>query len=239
LIQHIVRRLASMAAVLLIIISATFALMHAIPGGPFTAERNMPDAVRRNIEARYHLNDPLWKQYLDYLQNAAKGDLGPSFKYESRTVNDIIADGFPVSAELGCVALGLSLAAGIPAGAVSALYRSRWPDYLAATLTTLGMSVPSFILATILVYIFAIKLSLLPAAMWSGPEYVILPAVSLAALPTAFIARLTRSSILEVLQQDYIRTARAKGLPLWHIILRHVLKNALIPVVTYLGPLAA
>ncbi|EGO65907.1 ABC transporter permease [Acetonema longum] len=239
MLAFIVRRFMSTLVVLFVIITATFLLMHSIPGGPFTAERNLPPAVLKNIEERYHLNDPLGKQYIDYITNMLQGDLGPSFKYESRTVNEIIAEGFPVSAELGVLAVGLAVLLGIPAGIISALKHNQWPDYLAMFLGTIGISVPNFILSTLFIYIFALKLELLPAAMWGGLEYMVLPAFALAGLPTAFIARLTRSSMLEVLGQDYIRTARAKGLSKWLIVYRHALKNALIPVVTYLGPLIA
>ncbi|MDF2500689.1 MAG: dppB 3 [Anaerosporomusa subterranea] len=236
---YMIKRFVSMLIVLLVIITATFTLMHSIPGGPFTDERNLPPAVMKNIEERYHLNDPLWMQYLDYLKNIARGDLGPSFKYESRTVNEIIAESFPVSAELGAVTVLFSAAVGIPVGILSAFRQNKWPDYLAMFMGTIGISVPNFILATLLIYVFALKLEFLPAAMWGDFEYMILPALSLAGLPTAFIARLMRSSMLEVLSQDYIKTAKAKGLSNLLIIYRHALKNALIPVVTYLGPLIA
>lgn len=228
-----------MLLVLWVIVTATFVLMHAIPGGPFTAEKALPEAVLKNIEARYHLNDPLPKQYWDYLVNLLQGDLGPSFKYESRTVNEIIAESFPVSAELGLFSVVISVLVGIPAGMLGALYQNRWPDHAVMLMATVGISVPSFILATILIYVFALWLDLLPAAMWAGPEFVILPAFALAGLPTAFIARLIRSSMLEVLSQDYIRTARAKGLAPFRILWRHALKNAMLPVVTYLGPMIA
>lgn len=239
MLQYTLSRFLSMLVVLLVIITATFILMHSIPGGPFTAEKNLPEAVLKNINERYHLNDPLWKQYVDYLVNICKGDLGPSFKYENRTVNEIIAESFPVSVQLGTATVLIALALGIPAGIISALRQNKLPDYLAMFLATIGISVPNFILATMFIYIFALKLELLPAAMWGGPEYIILPAMALAGLPTAFIARLMRSSMLEVLNQDFIRTARAKGLAWFIIIYRHALKNALIPVVTYLGPLIA
>lgn len=239
MLRYTVGRLVSMLIVLWVIITITFLLMHAIPGGPFTAEKALPPAVLQNIEARYHLNDPLWQQYIDYLFNIAHGDLGPSFKYEARTVNDIIAESFPVSAELGAATILISLIIGIPAGMISALRQNRWPDYVAMFFATIGISVPNFILATLFIYVFALQLRLLPAAMWAGPEYIILPALALAGLPTAFIARLMRSSMLEVLGQDFIKTARAKGLSAFLILYRHALKNALIPVVTYLGPLIA
>ncbi len=239
MLQYTLTRFLSMLVVLLIITTATFVLMHAVPGGPFTAEKNLPESVMKNINERYHLNDPLWKQYTDYLANVVRGDLGPSFKYESRTVNDIIAESFPVSATLGTMAVLLAILLGIPAGIIAALRQNRWPDYLAMFGATIGISVPNFILATLFIYVFALKLELFPVAMWDGPEYAVLPAVALAAFPTAFIARLMRSSMLEVLGQDYIRTARAKGLSSYAVISRHALKNAIMPVVTYLGPLIA
>ncbi len=239
MLQYTFSRFVSMLLVLFIITTATFLLMHAIPGGPFTAEKNLPEAVLKNLKERYHLNDPLWKQYGDYLANVARGDFGPSFKYEARTVNDIIAESFPVSAELGMTAVLIAVIVGIPMGVVAALRQNRWPDYLCMFTATIGISVPGFILATLFIYYFALKLELFPAAMWEGPEFVVLPAVALAAFPMAFIARLTRSSMLEVLGQDFIRTARAKGLSAFAIVWRHALKNALIPVVTYLGPLIA
>ena len=234
-----VTRMFSAVIVLLAIISITFLLMHAIPGGPFTAEKNIPALVLKNIEEHYKLNDPLWKQYFDYVRNLLSLDLGPSFKYAGRSVNDIIAESFPVSFELGMMSIAVAVFVGIPAGVAAALRQNQWPDYLIMLFATIGVSVPSFVLATILVYVLALQLGLFPAAMWSGAEYAVLPTLALAALPMAFIARLTRSSMLEVLAQDYIKTARAKGLPERTILYRHALKNALIPVVTYIGPMSA
>jgi oligopeptide transport system permease protein len=185
------------------------------------------------------LNDPLWKQYTDYIVNSIQGDFGPSFKYEDRTVNQIISDGLPVSATLGFCAASVALLIGIPAGIIAALRQNKWPDYLVMFGATIGISVPNFITATLLIYVFALKLNLLPAAMWGEPAQAIMPAIALAALPTAVIARLTRSSMLEVMSQDYIRTAKAKGLTTFTIIWRHALKNSLMPVITYLGPMIA
>ena len=237
--SYTLKRIFNSLIVLLVIITITFILMHSIPGGPFTGEKNIPDAILKNIEARYKLNDPLWKQYIDYLVNLAHSDLGPSFKYPGRTVNQIISESFPVSLTLGMASICLAIIVGIPAGIISALRQNKWQDYLTMFLATLGISVPGFVIATVLIYVFAVKLQLLPAAMWGGIEYTILPAIALAGMPMAFIARLTRSSMLEVLGQDYIKTARAKGLPEHIIIYRHALKNALIPVVTYIGPMTA
>lgn len=237
--KYILERFLSMLLVIFIIVSATFLLMHSIPGGPFTGEKSLSPAVIQNIMERYHLNDPLWKQYTDYLLNIVQGDFGPSFKYEDRTVNQIIGDGLPISAVLGLCAASFALIVGIPAGIIAALRQNKWPDYLVMFGATIGISVPNFITATLLIYVFALKLDLLPAAMWGEFSQIIMPTIALAALPTAIIARLTRSSMLEVLGQDYIRTAKAKGLSTFTIIQRHALKNALMPVITYLGPMVA
>lgn len=239
MLKYTLERFLSMLLVIFIIITATFLLMHSIPGGPFTGEKNLPPAVIQNIMERYKLNDPLWKQYTDYLVNVVQFDFGPSFKYEDRTVNQIIADGLPISATLGFGSAGLALILGIPAGIIAALRQNKWPDYAVMFAATIGISVPNFITATLLIYVLALKLELLPAAMWGGIEYAIMPCMALAALPTAVIARLTRSSMLDVMGQDYIRTAKAKGLSTFTVIWRHALKNALMPVVTYLGPMIA
>lgn len=239
MLQYVLKRILSLIIVLYIVITATFLLMHAIPGGPFTAEKKLAPEVLRNINARYHLDDPISKQYLDYMVNVIKLDLGPSFKYQDRTVNKIISDGFPVSLELGTLAIILAVGFGIPLGIIAALKHNKVLDYLVMSTSTLGISIPSFILAALLIYFFAFKIKLLPAAMWNGFSYMILPSISLAALPMAVVARLTRSSMLEVLSQDFIRTARAKGVGQGLLIYRHALKNSLIPVVTYIGPMAA
>lgn len=236
--RYVLRRLITMFLALWLIITITFVIMHSVPGGPFASEKKVPPAVLKNLNERYHLDDPYWKQYVDYLYNVARFDLGPSFKYD-RTVNEIIIDSFPVSATLGAVAVTFALGAGLLLGVISAWRQGRWHDYTAMTLATLGFSVPSFILSGLLMYVFAFKLRLLPPAMWGSWQNVIMPALALSALPMAFIARMMRSSMLEVLQQDYIKTARAKGLGTGAILVRHAVKNAIMPVVTYLGPLVA
>lgn len=213
--------------------------MKIIPGGPFTSEKKLPPAIQKNIEERYHLNDPMWKQYVDYLKRTVTGDLGPSFKYEDRTVNEIIEDSFPVSATLGGLAVLLSLIVGLSAGIMSALKQNKWQDYAAMIMATLGFSVPSFIVAGLLMYVFALKLRWFPPAMWGSPEQMVLPTIALSMLPTATIARLMRSSMVEVLGQDYIKTARAKGLSERVVIYKHAIRNAIMPVITYLGPLVA
>ncbi len=239
MLKYIVRRVLSMILVVFIVASLTFFMMRLLPSGPFSREKVLPPEIIKNLEARYHLNDPLWKQYLDYMKNLLRGDLGPSFKYKDRTVNDIIHDGFPVSAVLGAVAVFLAVVIGIPLGILSALKQNRWQDNAVMFVALIGVSVPNFIMAVLLMLIFAIWLRLVPAAGWGSARQVILPAFTLAGYPIAFIARLVRSSMLEVLRQEYITTARAKGLPERTVILRHALRNILIPVVTVLGPLIA
>lgn len=237
--MYLAKRLAGACVVLWAIITITFGLMHAIPGGPFTQEKKLPPAVMATVEARYHLDEPLWSQYVDYVCHAAVLDLGPSYKYPGKTVNDIIAETFPVSAQLGLISLFLAIGTGVLAGMAAAWYKNTWIDYTMMVGATLGVSVPSFILAAVLIQLFAFTWPILPAALWKGPAYVILPALALAAQPTAFIMRLTRSSLLDALGQDYIRTARSQGIGTRSLICHHALRNALLPVVSYIGPLAA
>lgn len=236
---YLAKRLIGACIVLWAVITITFGLMHAIPGGPFTQEKKLPPAVMATVEARYHLDEPLWDQYVDYVRHAAVLDLGPSYKYPGKTVNDIIAETLPVSAELGLISLLLAIGAGILAGMAAAWYKNTWVDYGMMIGATLGVSVPSFILVAVLIQLFAFTWPVLPAALWKGPAYVILPALALAAQPTAFIMRLTRSSLVDALGQDYIRTARSRGIGPWSLLYRHALRNALLPVVSYIGPLAA
>ncbi len=237
--RYVFRRLGGAIIILWVIITVTFALMHAIPGGPFTSEKKLPPQVKASIEAKYHLDDPVWKQYGDYLGGVITGDLGPSYKYEGRSVNDIISDAFPISAQLGLLSLMVAVVGGIAAGAISAMRPNGIVDYAVTVLSTIGISVPTFIIGAVLVYVVGFELGWFPVALWRGPSYMVLPVLTLAAQPMAFIARLTRSGLLDVYQQEYIRTARAKGLSSWTILTRHALGNAILPVITYLGPLAA
>lgn len=239
MIRYFIKRLGSSVLVLWIIVSITFLLMHAIPGGPFTAEKKLPPQVKASIEATYHLNDPLSKQYTDYLIHLAHLDLGPSFQYAGRSVNDIIGESFPVSAQLGGLSLLVALGGGLFLGTLSALRPNSWIDYGITIFSTLGISVPTFIIGALLVYYLGFVFPLFPVALWKGPMYMVLPVLTMAAQPMAFIARLVRSELLEIYQKDYIRTARAKGLSPVRILLYHALPNAILPVVTYLGPLAA
>lgn len=237
--RYVFRRLGGAIIILWVIITVTFALMHAIPGGPFTTEKKLPPQVKASIEAKYHLDDPVWKQYGDYLGGVITGDLGPSYKYEGRSVNDIISDAFPISAQLGLLSLMVAVVGGIAAGAISAMRPNGIVDYAVTILSTIGISVPTFIIGAVLVYVVGFELGWFPVALWRGPSYMVLPVLTLAAQPMAFIARLTRSGLLDVYQQEYIRTARSKGLSSWTILTRHALGNAILPVITYLGPLAA
>lgn len=238
--RYIARRVVAGALTLWIIATLTFVMMHAIPGDPFTQEKQLPEAVVRNLKERYNLNDPYWKQYTDHLRNILNWDLGPSFRYATRTVNDIINKSFPISAQIGGMALLVALAVGVPFGIIAALSRNRWPDNLITAVTTIGISQPSFIIATLLQYLLAVKLKLLPVALW-GPSwtFAVMPVLALSFFPAAFFARLVRSSMLEVISQDFIRTARAKGLPRLTITIKHALRNALLPLITVLGPLSA
>lgn len=236
---YIIKRIFNAFIVLWIVITITFFLMHAIPGGPFTAEKSLPPYVLHSIEERYKLNDPLYKQYGDYLCNLVQGDLGPSFKYPGRSVNDIIKDGFPVSFKLGIEAILIAIIIGIPAGILAGVKKDKWQDRAVNFFTTLGVAVPSFVVAALLIYVLSTKLHLLPAAMWNDWRYEIMPALALSGMPMSFIARLTRSSMLDILSQDYIKTARAKGLSWSKVLIKHALPNSLIPVVTYLGPMTA
>lgn len=239
MLAYIIKRIFNAVIVLWVVTTITFFLMHAIPGGPFTVEKSLPPIVQQSIEERYKLNDPLYKQYSDYLTNLIRGDLGPSFKYPGRSVNDIIKDGFPVSFQLGMEAVLIAIIIGIPAGIIAAINQGKWQDHAVNFFTTLGVAVPSFVVAALLIYVLSTKLHLLPSAMWEGWQYQIMPALALSGMPTSFIARLTRSSMLDVLGQDYIKTARAKGLSRFTVLFKHALPNSLIPVVTYAGPMTA
>lgn len=224
---------------LFLVITLTFFLMKAIPGDPFMQEQAIPEEILKSLHAHYGLDQPLYIQYGKYLKGILTWNLGPSFKYEGRTINDIIRDGFPVSALLGLFALVLAIFWGILWGSIAANYRGKWQDRMAMVVAVLGMSIPSFILATLCQYLFAIKLHLLPIARWGTFSHMILPAIALSAFPTAFIARMTRASMIEVLEKEYILAARAKGLSTFIIWKNHVLKNSILPIVSYIGTLFA
>lgn len=237
--KYIGKRLLFMLLTLWLIITATFFFMRIAPGNPFTSEKKMPPEIEANLNAHFGLDQPWYVQYGEYLVRIVNWDFGPSFKYKAQTVNDLINEGFPVSFVLGMEAIFLAVSIGVLLGIIAALKHNKWQDYSAMIFAVLGISVPSFIMASVLQYIFAIKLGIFPVARWESFLHSILPAVALASTPMAFIARLTRSSMLEVLNNDYIRTAKAKGLSQGVITVRHAIRNALLPVVTYMGPLTA
>lgn len=237
MVRYMLKRILAGVITIWVVITITFTLMHSIPGGPFDREKQVNPEVKKQMEARYNLNRPLWWQYGDYLKHLAKFDFGPSFKYKGKTVNDLITKGFPVSAQLGIVSVALALLLGVPFGIISALKQGRWQDNAIMFAATLGITIPMFVIATMLLYVFALKVGLFPTMSWGTPLHFVLPAIALSATPTAVISRLTRSSLLDVIRQDYIRTARAKGIPNQIVVYKHALKNALIPVVTYIGPL--
>ncbi|MGI6074786.1 MAG: ABC transporter permease [Pyramidobacter sp.] len=239
MLKYILQRISTSLVTLFVVITLTFFLMRAIPGGPFTDEKVIPQPILEKILDRYHMNDPLWKQYGNYLWNAIHFDFGPSYRYEGMTVNQLIANSFPISALIGTFAILLSLLVGIPTGIISALRRGHYQDKLAILFATLGITIPNYVIATLLVYFFAYRWGLVTVGFWEGLPTSVLPAITLAGYPAAFISRLTRSSMLEVLQQDYIRTAYSKGLRERTVVYIHALRNAIIPVVTYLGPLIA
>lgn len=239
MLHYILKRLGSMAVTLLVIITLTFFLMHSIPGSPFNEERATSEAVQKNLESFYHLDEPLYVQYFLYLKSIATFDFGPSIKKSSQTVNEMLGRGFPVSFELGMITLIVAIISGILLGIIAALRHNGLIDYLAMTVAVVGISVPNFVMATLLIQQLAVTWEILPVATWTSPKHMILPTLALATGPMAIIARLTRSSMLEVLTQDYIRTAKAKGLSPVKIVFKHALKNALLPVVTILGSLAA
>lgn len=235
---YVARRLLAAVPTMLVVYTITFAFMHATPGGPWdNGDKALPSQVIANISAKYHLNDPLWKQYLNYLAGAIHGNLGPSYTDTARDVSEIIRDSFPVSVTLGIIAMALGTVIGISLGIVAALRTNTWIDYLAMVLAVGGIATPSYVMATLLVFILGLELRLLPVYGWGGvfDVRIVIPALALSLYPAARLARYTRTSMLEVLHQDYIRTALAKGLRYSTIVARHMLKNAMIPVVTIAG----
>ncbi|MDH4615936.1 ABC transporter permease [Brevibacillus sp. AY1] len=239
MIRYLGKRIVFMLISLFLIVTATFFIMQAVPGGPFTQERAVPAEIEKALKAKYKLDLPLHEQYLNYLKGVITWDLGPSFTEKSSTVNQMINRGFPISAHLGLQALIIAIFGGIILGVIAALKHNKWQDYTAMVIAVLGLSVPGFILASFLQYFFAIQWGLFPIAKWEDFSYTVLPSLALAASPLAFIARLTRSNMIEVLGQDYIKTAKAKGLNTITITVKHAIRNALLPVITYLVPLIA
>ncbi|MEM1237053.1 MAG: oligopeptide ABC transporter permease OppB [Pseudomonadota bacterium] len=233
------RRIVGSIPTILLLIIASFFLMQVAPGGPFTSERPLPPQVLANLEARYGLDQPLWKQLWDYLTNIVLHfDFGPSFKFKDRDVNDIIAQGFPISLTYGFLSFLAATTVGVSLGIAAALRHNSWIDYLAVSLGIAAQALPNFIMGPILILTFTLWLGVLPGGGWNGGQwqYLIMPVIALSTSYMGSIARITRSSMLEVLNSNYIRTARAKGLPDGLVIWRHALKPTLLPVVSYLGP---
>ncbi len=237
--KFIIKRVGMMLVAMFFIILVTFSIMHAIPGGPFTSDRKVSDEVLQALEEKYNLDAPLYEQFFDYLAGVVQGDLGPSYKYTGVSVNDFISEGFPVSGKLGLVTIIFVLAAALPMGIVAAVKSGKWQDMGIMALATIGVTIPSFVIASVLIYVFAYQLNWLPTFGVDSWKGYILPMVALGGYSVSYLARLMRSSLLEVMGQDYIRTARAKGLGEVQIITKHALRNALIPVVTVLGPTVA
>ena len=239
MLRFITSRFLQSLLALFLVITATFFMIRFVPGGPFTAEKAVTPEILRNLEAHYGLNKPLWQQYLDYLGSLAHGDLGPSFKYPNRTVNEIIADKVPVSAELGLLSLSVALVIGLTLGTLAAVRRNTWVDYVASSFGMMGISIPTFVVGPLLVLALAIGLGWFNASGWYGPADRVLPALVLGLAYAAPISRLTRGGLLEILHQDFIRTARAKGASEFRVVTRHALRGGLLPVVSYLGPAVA
>ena len=239
MVKYFAKRLGMMLAAMLAIIVLTFCLMHAVPGGPFTSDRKATPEVEAALNEKFGLNDPLPVQLLRYMGGLLHGDFGPSYKYTGKTVNDFIETGFPVSAKIGLITVVFVLLAAIPMGIFAAVKNGKWQDMLIMAVATIGVTIPSFVIASLLIYFFSYQLGWTPAYWdWSAAGY-ILPVVALGGYSVSYLARLMRSSLLEVMGQDYIRTARAKGLSEFKVITRHALRNALLPIITVLGPTVA
>ncbi len=240
MLRYTLQRLAGAIPTLLLIVTVAFFLIRLAPGGPFDRERPVPAQIRANLDAAYHLDAPLPVQYLHYLGNLLKGDFGPSFKYQDYSVTELIWQGFPVSLTLGASAMAIALLLGVALGAFAALRQNRAGDYLVMSAAMAGIVVPSFVMAPVLGLVFGVWLGWLPVGGWGdGWHQAVLPVTALALPQLAYIARMTRASLIEVLRSPWIRTARAKGLPLSRILLRHAAPATLLPVISYLGPATA
>ena len=239
MLSYLLRRLVISVPVLLAIIIVSFFLMRFAPGGPFDREKVFPPAIEKNLRAQYHLDEPLAAQCLRYIGGLATGDLGVSMKYPDLSVSEIIAQSLPVSMVLGLLALAVALAVGLPGGIIGAVRKGAWPDHATMTLAMIGISVPTLVIGPLLILLFSFRLAVFPSGGWGGASQIVLPAVTLSAPFAAYIARLARSGMLEALNRDYIRTARAKGLSEAKVVLRHAIREALLPVISFLGPAAA
>ena len=239
MIAYIVRRLLWIIPVLFTVSVITFFLMHSVPGGPWDREKRLPQATVDRLNAKYGLDDPVYIQYITWATKFVQGDLGPSYRYTDRTVNEIVADGFWTTVQLGVMAFILAVVVGVPLGIFAALGHNRGPDYLATSISIVGIATPSFVLSILLIVFFSVQLGWFPTGGWKGPQYWVLPTIALAGFPIAVIARYTRASMLEVTKKDYIRTAQSKGVGGRDVVSRHMIRNALIPVITILGPTLA
>ncbi|HEY8421607.1 MAG TPA: ABC transporter permease [Thermoclostridium sp.] len=236
---YIIKRVISAIVTLFLVATLTFFLMYLVPGGPFLSEKAPSQQTLKALEEKYGLDKPIGIQYLNYMKRLIRGDLGTSLKMRGQEVNDIIKTRFPVSAKIGLLAVVIAIFVGIPMGSVAALNRGKWFDRLIMFLSTMGIAIPGFVVATVLMFFFGVRLHILPTFGLTSPLHYILPVAALAFYPTAYISRLMRSSMLDVLGQDYMRTARAKGLSQFKSLFKHALRNAVLPVVTYLGPMLA
>lgn len=239
MVKYITKRVILAALTVFLVATLTFFLMNLVPGGPFVAEKSISAQAQAALEEKFGLDKPLIVQYKNYMTSVAKGDFGLSLKQRGRTVSDIITTKFPVSARLGGISVLVALFLGIPLGSIAALYRGRWLDSLIIVIATFGIAVPSFVLCTVGMYLFGVNLGWLPTFGLTSPLHYILPIFALSFYPTAYIARLMRSSMLDVIGQDYMRTARAKGLSQTVSLFKHALRNAVLPVITYVGPMLA
>ena len=239
MLKYILKRLGTMLVAMLAIMIIVFIIMHAVPGSPFTSDRKVNEQVEQALNEKYGLDDPLPIQFLNYLGGLLQGDLGPSYKYTSKTVNDFIETGCPVSAKLGGVTIIFVLLTSIPMGIFAAVKNGKWQDFLIMAVATIGVTIPSFVIASILIYFFSYQLGWLPTYGLDSWKGYIMPMIALGGYSISYLARLMRSSLLEVMGQDYIRTARAKGLSEFKVITKHALRNALLPVITVLGPTIA
>ncbi len=239
MLSYIVKRIAGTLPTLFIIITIAFFMIRLAPGGPFDSERVVPAEIAANIERVYHLNDPLWQQYGYYLLNILKGDFGPSFKYQDYSVSELIAQGFPVSIQLGLLAIILALVIGVILGVIAALRQNGIVDYLVMALAMTGITIPNFVMAPILVLVFAVFLGWLPAGGWGDLKHMILPVIALSLPQIATVARMTRASLIETMNAPYIRTANAKGIPPGLILFRHASRATMLPILSWLGPATA
>jgi oligopeptide transport system permease protein len=239
MLNYAFKRILTIIPTLFAIITLTFFLMRIAPGGPFDEERPLAPAVLENIQASYGLNKPLIEQYFIYMSNLLQGDMGPSFVYRDKRVHEVLAEGLPISITLGGTALLLALIIGVFLGSIAALNQNKKTDVFIVTFATFGITTPNYVIAPILTLIFALTFSILPATGWGSPSQMVLPVVSLALPQIAIVTRLMRGSMLEALKSDHIRTARAYGLPMTHVVGKHAMRSALLPVLSYLGPAAA